>query len=296
MPFRDREIRDKDTGEIVEVIKEKLPKYYLSNDSEQHALNMRKWYKGYITNLVYKYSRRSGVYHKDLIDEAYLGLARAVRDFRANAGPVTNRNPRFHNFAVFKIREALREAVYVSDSPINIPFKLRETYYYITRIMGLLDAVPELYQDDVDKIIEEYAVDLSEYGISQGHAKQINYFKDRIAVKAANADSSYERLVKRAREIPRQLFVDSFHTTDFQEAFYEVDEERLDRANALERISKVLDQREYEMLIDYEIEGMTVEMLKDKYDVSIGRVSQIINKARQKVQDNREYIMEGNTY
>jgi len=50
------------------------------------------------------------------------------------------------------------------------------------------------------------------------------------------------------------------------------------------------------MLMDYELEGFTVEMLKDKYNVSIGRVSQILNRARKKVQKNEKYIMNGSNY
>lgn len=295
MPFRDKEIKNK-AGEVVEVIKEQLPKYYLSNESEEHALAMRKWYKRYITWLANQFSRNSGVDRDDLIDEAYLGLARAVRDFRPEAGKVTNKNPKFHALARYKLREALTEAVYTMDSPINIPYKLREVHYYLTRIANIFGDLALMDSNVETQAVETYKVDLAELGIPEEYAKQIDYFKERIAVKAMNSDTTYEKMVKRAREIPRQLFVDDFYATEFEESSYEIDDEKLDRLDALDRVSRVLDDREYEMLMDYELEGFTVEMLKDKYNVSIGRVSQILNRARKKVQKNENYIMNGSNY
>jgi RNA polymerase sigma factor (sigma-70 family) len=295
MPFRDKEIRD-ETGEVVEIVKEQFPKHYLSNESEEHALFMRKRYKRYITYLSYQFSRNSGVEHTDLVDEAYLGLARAVRDFRTSAGKVTNRNPKFHRLAVVLIREALTDAVYALDSPVNVPFALRETHYYLTRIMNILNDVSELELDVEDEVTAVYEIDLVKLGVPEIYAEKIRYFKDRIENRARNADTTYEKMVDRAKKIPRRMFVDSFYTTEFNEATVEIDDERLDKVEAIGRISKVLDDREYEMLMDYEMDGFTVEMLKDKYDVSIGRVSQILNRARKKVRKNEDYIMTGSNY
>lgn len=293
MPFRDIEKRDKETGEVVEVIKEQFPKYYLSNDSEEHAVSMRKRYEGYITWLAYKFSRNSGVDHSDLIDEAYLGLARAVRDFRPEAGKVTNKNPKFHNFAVQKIREALREGVYTGDTPIHIPYRLREVHYYLTRIANILNDLSGLDIGAEDSIVLEEAADLIKLGIPQEHAEQINYFKAIIANKAHHADTTYERIVERARKIPRRQFFDDFYTIEYEETAYEPNDERLDNLAALDRISTVLDEREYGMLMDYEFDGLTVEMLKDKYNISIGRVSQILTKARGKIQESEKFIKTG---
>jgi len=295
MPFRDKEIRD-ETGEVVEIVKEQFPKHYLSNESEEHALFMRKRYKRYITYLSYQFSRNSGVEHTDLIDEAYLGLARAVRDFRVGAGKITNRNPKFHRLAVVLIREALTDAVYALDSPVNVPFALRETHYYLTRIMNILNDVTELDNNVEDEVTTVYEIDLVKLGVPEVYAKKIRYFKDRIENRARNADTTYEKIVNRAKKIPRRMFVDSFYTTEFDEAMVEIDDERLDKVEAIGRISKVLDDREYEMLMDYELDGFTVEMLKDKYGISIGRVSQILNRARKKVRKNEDYIMTGSNY
>jgi RNA polymerase sigma factor (sigma-70 family) len=257
---------------------------------------MRKRYKRYITYLSYQFSRNSGVEHTDLVDEAYLGLARAVRDFRTSAGKVTNRNPKFHRLAVVLIREALTDAVYALDSPVNVPFALRETHYYLTRIMNILNDVSELELDVEDEVTAVYEIDLVKLGVPEIYAEKIRYFKDRIENRARNADTTYEKMVDRAKKIPRRMFVDSFYTTEFNEATVEIDDERLDKVEAIGRISKVLDDREYEMLMDYEMDGFTVEMLKDKYDVSIGRVSQILNRARKKVRKNEDYIMTGSNY
>jgi RNA polymerase sigma factor (sigma-70 family) len=292
MPFRDIEKRDKETGKVVEVIKEQFPKYYLSNESEEHALAMRRWYKGYITWLAGKYSKNSGVDHSDLVDEAYLGLARAVRDFRPEAGKITNKNPKFHNFAVQKIREALREGVYTGDTPVHIPYRLREVHYYLTRIANIIN---DLYLDngvEEDTVLQE-DVDLANLGIPKEYVEQINYFKAIIANKAHHADTTYEKIVERARKIPRRQFVEDFHNLEYEETAYEVDDERLDKFAAFERMSKVLDDREYKMLMDYELDGFTVEMLKDKYNVSIGRVSQILTKARDKIQKSEGFIKTG---
>ena len=292
MPFRDKEIRD-ETGEVVEIVKEKFPKHYLSNESEEHALFIRKRYWRYIKYLSNQFSRNSGVERDDLFDEAYLGLARAVRDFRPGSGEITNKNPRFHKLAVVLIREALTDAVYALDSPVSIPFALRETHYYLTRIANILNDVADGAEDEITAV---YKVDLVKLGVPEMYAEQVNYYKDRIENRARNADTTYEKMVDRAKKIPRRMFVDSFYTSEFEEAMVEIDDERLDKVEAIGRISKVLDDREYEMLMDYELDGFTVEMLKDKYNVSIGRVSQILNRARKKVRKNEDYIMTGSNY
>jgi len=292
MPFRDIEKRD-ETGEVVEVIKEQFPTFYLSNESEKHALEMRRRYKRWITWLAYNFSRNSGVDYEDLVEEAYIGLARAVRDFRPEAGDITNKNPKFHTFAVHKIREALREAVYTADTPVHVPYRLREVHYYLTRIANIVNDLPNLESDTEDRAVLKEHVDLIKLGIPQEQAEQINYFKAIIANKAYHADTTYEKMVERARQIPRRQFVDDFYSIEFDETAYEIDDERLDKVDALDRISRILDDREYGMLMDYELDGFTVEMLKEKYDVSIGRVSQILTKARGKIQESETFIKTG---
>ena len=248
----------------------------------------------WITWLSLNFSRNSGVDYEDLVEEAYIGLARAVRDFRPEAGKITNKNPKFHTFAVHKIREALREAVYNADTPVHIPYRLREVHYYLTRIANIINDLPETESDTEDMAVLNEVVDLTELGIPIEQAEQINYLKAIISRKAYHADTTYEKIVERARKIPRRQFVDDFYAIEYDETAYEADDERLDKVNALNRISTVLDEREYNMLMDYELDGFTVEMLKDKYNVSIGRVSQILTKARGKIQENEGFIKTGN--
>lgn len=293
MPFRDIEKKDKNTGEVVEVIKEKFPTYYLSNENEDKAIWLRKRYLRWITWLSLNFSRNSGVDYEDLIEEAYIGLARAVRDFRLEAGPIDNKNPKFHTFAVHKIREALREAVYNADTPVHVPYRLREVHYYLTRIANILNDLHELEIGIEDSTVLQEEVDLLELGIPKEQAEQINYFKAIIANKAHHANTTYEKIVGRARQIPRRQFVDDFYTIEFDETAYEIDDERLDKVAAFDRIATVLDEREYGMLMDYELDGFTVEMLKDKYKISIGRVSQILTEARSKIQDSEVFIKTG---
>lgn len=259
-------------------------------DTLEDAMFIRQRYKGYITGLAYSYSRNSGVNHKDLISEGFIGLARAVRDFRSGYGKITNTNPKFHQLAVLMIKEALKEAVYIGDSPIHIPTYLRETHYYLTRISNILGATPvgELEQQE---ITFKSDASLEKLGVPEICQAEIEDIKEKIANIAKNSKVTYETLVDRASKIPRQAFID-IYSTELPEAAVDPDEESIDRAASIGRISDVLSDREYDILMGH-LEGITIDVLKDRHQLSSGRVSQILNEAKEKLESSKEYIMTG---
>jgi len=291
MPFHDKEIKDEITGEVKEVVKEKFLPFFLG-DTKEEAAKIERSYKDGLRHLARKFARKSGVDQKDLYQEGLIGLARAMRDFRTQYGKKARKNPRFHTFAVFMMRNALREAVYVYDSPISVPAYLRETGYYVSRLRDVLRNITVLSMYEQTLIVSDYKVDPIDFGVKEPYLGMIEDWRRKINNRARAASTDYEDIVEKAISLPRQFFAD-IYTFEFREAVEELPDERLDAEDALERLSRVLSKQEYDVLVRHQVDEEKVIDLADEYGLTSGRISQMLNEAREKVKKNRKFIVEG---
>ena len=290
---------------------EKFLAHFLADD-EKEAARLYKNYKRLISHLAYQFSKRSGVDAQDLFEEGLIGLARAKRDFDPQRKVCVNRGcnsvvakckcdkpqlvlrrGKFHNFAVALIRNALREAVYAYETPVPVPAYLKESNYYYTKMRQALDDI--CVDHDVKTAIMENEDALpADFGIEKPHSLVIEKFKRKLKNRARSSEITYNELLTRAISIPRRKFTD-IHRPEFSEASEEFDDERLDKAASLMRIKEVLDPESYDILTRFSIEDEKVDDLATEYEVTPGRISQIIKAARDTLQQRQKYIMDGDS-
>ncbi len=99
MPIRDNEV---------------FNKHFLA-DTEEESEQLLKEYDRDIGFLSNKLSAITGVDKEDLRQEAIIGLARAYRDFEKE------RSEKFRIFALFKIKDAMREFITTQASNVRVP-------------------------------------------------------------------------------------------------------------------------------------------------------------------------------
>lgn len=272
---------------------EKFLENFLAETKEE-AEQLYKNYKRLISHLAWQFSVRSGVDAEDLFEEGMIGLARAKRDFVPEKARSKNKTKAFHIFAVYMIRNALREGVYAFETPIPIPAYLKESNYYYTKMREALENIGVPYEDMMS-LMEDPKTRAEDFGIEKPHNIVVNKFKDKLHRRAKANNMNYEDLLNKAISIPRRKFTDIYQP-DFSEAFEEFDDERLDKQAALARVKEVLDKVEYDILVRFSTEkDLKVEDLANEYGLTSGRISQIISGARETLNRRRKYIMDGDS-
>jgi RNA polymerase sigma factor (sigma-70 family) len=290
---------------------EKFLAHFLA-DNEKEAARLYKNYKRLISHLAYQFSKRSGVDAQDLFEEGLIGLARAKRDFEPERQVCVNkgcnsvakkcecdkpnlvkRSGRFHNFAVALIRNALREAVYAYETPVPVPAYLKESNYYYAKMCQALDDIC-IDSDIKATIIEDEDARPADFGIEKPHSVIVERFKRKLKNRARSSEITYNELLVRAISIPRRKFTD-IHRPEFSEASEEFDDERLDKAASLARVQEVLDPESYDILTRFSIGEEKVDDLAAEYEVTSGRISQIIKAARDTLHQRQKYIMDGDS-
>jgi len=114
MPIR--EFEDKKTGEIT---LEKFATHFLA-ETEKEATELYKQYEYIIKIIANRAATITGLDVKDLMSEGTIGLARANRDFEKSRGAA------FRTFAIYKIKDAVREYTNSQSTSISIPQYVRD--------------------------------------------------------------------------------------------------------------------------------------------------------------------------
>jgi len=282
MPFREKQI-SKSMGESDYVLNETFLPHFLA-DTEEEANDLLLTYQKTIKLLAFEFSRRSGIDKEDLFQEGLIGLARAKRGFDSS------RSPDFHTYAVFLIRNALREAVYAYETPVVVPGYLKEVGYYCSRMVDILNTL-DLSSEDVNKILWEKHIRAEDINIGQyPQARTVDEFKDKIVNRAESSKLPYPTIVKKALSIPRRSFLDIYRP-DFSAALSKHDDEALDKKAALERINEVVGNSVYEILCQHYIDGHTLAVIADEHKLTTGRISQIISEAVKVLNSQKDYIL-----
>ena len=262
-------------------------------DKEEEAAALYKEYKRLISHLAWQFSTRSGVDAQDLFEEGLIGLARAKRDFDPTRARNKDLKKAFHIFAVFMIRNALREAVYAYETPVPVPAYLKESNYYYAKMLEALEGTDIDYEAKL-ALTEEADTEPEDFGVEKPHSIVVGKFKNKLRRRARASEITYEELVKRAVSIPRRKFTDIYRP-EFSEAVEEFDDERLDKQASLDRVEEVLDSDSYDILIRFSVDKVKVEDLAKEYGVTPGRISQIIRDARTTLKNRERYIKHGDS-
>ena len=244
---------------------EKFRKRFLA-DTEEEAEKLLKEYDNTLKLLANKSSMMTGLDKEDLYQEGIIGLARANRDFDEA------RSDNFRIFAIYKIKDALREFGTTQSITIKSPQYTK-------------DAMRLAY------ILREHLVKAGEYQYSAladmwdasskytgNDALEISIQKSRTSLKnlADRSHTSVRQLLERSEMVPIYTSEVSGISSTYPINNYSAEINMLDKIGASDLIKHIKDhisEEDYTLLWNRFVEGMTVRELAPLMGTSAPNVS-----------------------
>lgn len=233
---------------------EEFCKHFLANTPEE-AERLLKVYNQDLTMLASKFAMFTGLDAEDLKSEGTIGLARAKRDFEEG------RSESFRIFAIYKIKDAMREFVTMQGENVRVPQYVKDA---LRLINNLREVLGKSYS--VDYISFAQVWELSENVPEDNPTKaDVDSIRNSLTNLANRSHTSVIQLLERAEVIPAII------TTEFE--YEEVnmnnvsDEdlliEMISNAQIVEEIREILTKDEFNLLWNRFVEGMTIRELEE---------------------------------
>jgi RNA polymerase sigma factor (sigma-70 family) len=285
MPFRDRTvleyIKDPNTNRVVghtEVEKkEQMPSCFLA-DTEAESSYLYEQFERLVTSSASYYAEQTGLDRKDLIQEAWIGLARASRDFEPG------RSSDFKIFAIYKIKEALREFVSKQEINISIPHYIKETCRLVRKLHSTAQKAGVTEQFcDYNTIWEKSG----KCECGDEIMKILIGLRQSIENIAKGAQTTIEELLTRAEIYPVMVPDDE---VQMEQDLRVIDEEdvmsEIQAKIDFEKIKESLTKEEFDLLFKYFVCEMSVRELAPIYNISsshvANKITEIVNRLKKK--------------
>jgi len=263
MPFHEKYRKDnrgnviKDENDVPIVDKEgvdynKFPVNFLANTKEE-ADKLYKKHLNVLQILAVKYSRLTGLNKEDFIQEGVIGLARASRDF------IDGRSRDFNIFAIYKIKDSMREFVSSQGAAIKVPQYIKDAISLTERLKKLVNTMEPMYNSSMLDIWKAS----SKYEKSDNVIESIIGIRNSIANLAERSCTTVDQLIERAELMPTNMeLVDIDHNIDRS---YDNDEEslmsRMIAKESIMSIKNILPESDYKLIVSHFIDGKTVREL-----------------------------------
>lgn len=263
MPFHEKYKKD-DKGNVIKdennsplIDKEgidynKFPENFLA-DTKEEADELYKKYLNTLQMLAVKYSRLTGLNSEDFVQEGVIGLARASRDF------ADERSKDFNTFAIYKIKDAMREFVSSQGATIKIPQYIKDAVSLSERLKRLVSTIEPIDNSSMYDIWESS----KKYEKSGNVIDSIVSIRNSISNLAERSCTTVDQLIERAELIPPNIESVEFDP-NISNVHKSGDEDLVDRIIAKESvksIKNILSESDYELIVSYFIDGKTVREL-----------------------------------
>jgi len=274
--------------------KERFDEGFLGRNEEE-SLAILEEYKPSISFLANRLAKFTGLDAEDLVSEGIIGLARAVRDFDEE------RSVMFRTFALYKIKDAMREFVNTQTASIKIPQYLHDASRLGHKLRRLLSSkIPnEKYLSF--STIWELSLKME---LEEGLKKSVEELKDALQNLADRSHTSVVELVDRAEVLP-SLSLSAIDTTvtetelqmtsaiiDLQES-QEAFTNSIFHKEIMDELNDVLTGEEMEILMARYVEGLTIRELAPKYGIKpeslVVRTNNILKKAYRRLKRKKLY-------
>jgi len=281
MPIREYKIRDKKGNVIGTKIEKFLANFIAETKEEAEALY--KKYDKTLQLLANKYSVYTGIDEEDLIQEGTIGLARASRDFEID------RSENFHIFAIYKIKDAMKEFVVSQASNIRVPRYIRDASVLINRLKKVMESVDVLESCCLTDIWLLSSI----YESNKDVADEIIKIKQSISNLADRSCTTTEQLIERAEMMPLVIYEKIDLAVDKLSESTEGDKmiQRLAARQSIDNLKGYLKEGEFELLVDYYIYGKTVRELAVKLGIKASTVTVKIHNIVQKLNKRKDKIL-----
>lgn len=255
---------------------EKFLPHFLGN-TEAEAEQRYKTYLPTIKHLAQKTSMHSGLEEEDLRSEGVVGLARAYRDF----DPTRSDNMRI--YALYRIKDAIKEYVTKEVTNIRAPQYLRDAYGLLERLQT---AVGNSATGLKGKEFCGFTV-VWEESLKLVGNPIIDDLRSSLKNLAGRARTTPEDLIERMELIPIiseeiAIAIDPMIINDHEDVLIN----SIDARQKIHLMKKGLNQDEYELLLDRFVEGWTIRELEDKIGIkastTVIRTKRIVNRLKQK--------------
>jgi len=293
MPFRKIKVKDSKTGkpitdengEFIYKDEEFLP--HFTGYTKEDAENIYKSHKNTIELLANKYSIYTNIDIEDLVQEGIIGLARAIRDWEPN------RSETFKIFAIYKIKDAMREYSLKQSQSIRIPQYIKDASVMISKLCKLMDIIGLRYANDVISVWKQ----------SEKCSKDSEVIKDITIVRqnllnlANRSHTTVKQLLKRA-----ELY--SPDTTDIDDLQmivsmsnklnFSVEDDILSKLTTNKSIAKlkaILSEDDYNLLYQYYVEGKTVRDLESIVGIKAASITVKIHNILKGLQKKKDTIL-----
>lgn len=294
MPFRKIKRKDEKTGKDVlddngDPIydDEKFLPNFLGNTTKE-ADTLYNKYKNTLTGLANKYAMYSHVDEGDLVQEGVIGLARAAREFDVE------RSSDFNTFAIYKIKDAMREFISKQATDVKIPQYIKEASRLIAKLSKLIDKVSPMKESDYEMVWAESSLFDNESEI----IKDINAIRDSLSNLAARSGTTIDQLLERAEMYPADVTdVDDvvYSMGDMSGISIETAEDdiitKIMTEKAIDKLMTVLSKEDYELLYAHYVDGKTVRELGPIYGISAPTMTIRIQNILQSLQKKKEQIL-----
>jgi len=266
---------DQDTGEPV-LEPENFPTHFLGNSDEEAEQCLTK-YERDVKLLASKFTMLTGADQEDLFQEGLIGLARAKRDFEES------RSSSFRIFAIYKIKDSMKEFVTKQNRNIKVP-------QYIVSTNRLTDELRDTLKKGVD--IEPFLSNMDvwnfsfEYEGDQEIKREVAAIRERIENMALRSATTVPQLLERAEIMPSFTFdVEDYNLVDTDTGDVESDLlDKLDAENLVKIIKDIIEPEEFELLYKRFVEGKTIRELEPEYGIRAASIVTKTNKILHKLQ------------
>ena len=284
MPFHEKFKRDED-GKIIEdengpiVLLEGtdysiFPKNFLA-ETKQEADNLYKKYLKTLSLLALRHSEITGLDREDFLQEGIIGLARASRDFDKNRGE----NSDFNTFAIYKIKDAMREFATSQSTNTKTPQYIKDSFYLINKLRRIVESTKPLENKSLIN-----AWDVSEkYEQDSEISDSVREIRQSIYNLAERSCVDVKELIKRA-ELSPVISTELTSRTTIENMSSDSDIFAMVSNNdMIDIVTSTLSERELEMMRLYFVNNYTVRDIGEKLNKRASTVTIQLGELRRKL-------------
>jgi RNA polymerase sigma factor (sigma-70 family) len=263
---------------------ERFKKHFLGNTEKEANQTLSKYNKT-MSMLALKFSSLTGLDRDDLYQEGVIGLARAVREFD------WSRSDTFTIFAIYKIKDAMREFVTGQAADIKLPQYIKDAASLAMRLKSLLVKIGEseyLPMADLWTASEKYLKE-------DQFTESVGNLRESIQNLADRSHTSVSQLLEKAEMVPA-MSVDATDYNMVPVTVVDVESDILDQIDArsaVERIKKHVTEEEFQLLWNRYVEGMTLRDLAPIMKISAPHVSDLTQDVLNKLRKLESVLLTG---
>lgn len=264
---------------------EKFGAHFIA-DTKEEAEKLLKQFDTDLTMQAHKFSMVTGVDRNDLRQEGVIGLARAKREFEES------RSSNFRIFAIYKIKDAMREFVTGQAGNIKVPQYLRDAQRLAIIMRGIMEEVGEAVFIPAADLWQRLISFKPSNELEEGLKKDMDSIINSIRNLANRSHTSVPQILERAEMMPSSplnVSVDLAVFDIFDIGYPSEEDKMVERIYARDKVAEIrntLTDKEFELLCDRFVEGKTLKALEPelgiKEETIVVRTNNIITKLKRK--------------